>query len=147
MTVEPKTAAASTTYQGQTYWFCSPHCLARFQADPARYADGNRGGGGGGGHGPHRLAMAAHGAADAVASSTTLPAAVQERAREHAKDPICGMMVDKATALKGERGGRVYYFCSVGCQRTFESPEAELKSMRTRVAVALTGVLALAIPC
>src|SRR5512145_359049 len=62
-----------------------------------------------------------------------------------AKDPTCGMMVDKATALKSERGGRSYYFCSPACQRTFEAPEAELKSMRTRVAIALTGVLALAI--
>ena len=65
--------------------------------------------------------------------------------KDLAKDPICGMMVDKATALKSERGGRSYYFCSIGCQRTFESPEAELKSMRTRVTIALTGVLALAI--
>lgn len=62
-----------------------------------------------------------------------------------AKDPTCGMMVDKASALKSERGGRMYYFCSPACQRTFEAPEAELKSMRTRVAIALTGVLALAI--
>jgi len=62
-----------------------------------------------------------------------------------AKDPICGMMVDKATALTSERGGRKYYFCSQTCLRTFEDPERELKSMRTRVAIALTGVLALAI--
>ena len=62
-----------------------------------------------------------------------------------AKDPICGMLVDKTTALHTERGGRSYYFCSAGCQRTFESPEQELKSMRTRVAIAMTGVLALAI--
>ena len=47
--------------------------------------------------------------------------------------------------MHSERGGRTYYFCSPGCQRTFEQPEAELKSMRTRVAIALTGVLALAI--
>jgi len=65
--------------------------------------------------------------------------------KELAKDPICGMMVDKATSLKSERGGRAYYFFSVGCQRTFESPEQELKSMRTRVTIALSGVLALAI--
>ncbi|HLF76670.1 MAG TPA: heavy metal translocating P-type ATPase [Dehalococcoidia bacterium] len=65
--------------------------------------------------------------------------------REMAKDPICGMVIDKATALKVERAGRSYYFCSVNCQRTFESPEAELKSMRKRVTVALTGVLLLAI--
>ena len=66
-------------------------------------------------------------------------------ARELVKDPICGMMVDKATALTSQRGGRTYYFCSAQCQRTFEDPERELKSMRTRVTIALTGVLALAL--
>jgi len=64
---------------------------------------------------------------------------------ERAKDPICGMMVDKATALTSERGARTYYFCSPGCKQTFEDPERELKSMKTRVTIALTGVLALAI--
>jgi Cu+-exporting ATPase len=62
-----------------------------------------------------------------------------------AKDPICGMTVDKATALISERGGRSYYFCSPACKRTFDDPERELRSMRTRVTIALTGVLALAI--
>ncbi|MFP5469052.1 MAG: heavy metal translocating P-type ATPase [Alphaproteobacteria bacterium] len=66
-----------------------------------------------------------------------------------AKDPVCGMMVKKAGALAArltsERGARIYYFCSSGCKSTFEDPERELKSMRTRVTVALTGVLALAI--
>ncbi|WP_432669387.1 heavy metal translocating P-type ATPase [Pseudomonas umsongensis] len=62
-----------------------------------------------------------------------------------AKDPICGMMVDKTTALSRERGGRSYYFCSDTCLRTFESPENELKAMKTRVTIALTGVLALAL--
>ncbi|WP_447954036.1 heavy metal translocating P-type ATPase [Sphingopyxis chilensis] len=66
-------------------------------------------------------------------------------ATERAKDPICGMMVDKATALTSVRGGRTYYFCSPGCKQTFEDPERELKSMRTRVTIALTGVLALAV--
>ena len=60
-------------------------------------------------------------------------------------DPVCGMTVDKATALRTDRGGRSFSFCGVGCQRTFESPEAELRSMRRRVTIALTGVLALAI--
>ncbi|MCK9994345.1 MAG: P-type Cu+ transporter, partial [Alphaproteobacteria bacterium] len=66
-----------------------------------------------------------------------------------AKDPICGMMVKKAGALAArltsERGARTYYFCSSGCKSTFEDPERELKSMRTRVTIALTGVLALAV--
>ena len=62
-----------------------------------------------------------------------------------AKDPICGMVIDKSTALKLERNGRAYYFCSPNCLRTFESPEQELKAMRTRVSIALTAVLLLAI--
>ncbi|WP_199341917.1 heavy metal translocating P-type ATPase [Nostoc punctiforme] len=62
-----------------------------------------------------------------------------------AKDPICGMTVPKATSLRTERGGRAYYFCSQTCLNTFLDPERELKSMRTRVTVAMTGVLLLAI--
>ena len=62
-----------------------------------------------------------------------------------AKDPICGMVVDKATALHFDRNGRTYYFCSPNCLRTFESPEQELKAMRTRVSIAMTAVLVLAI--
>ncbi|MBD2597473.1 heavy metal translocating P-type ATPase [Nostoc spongiaeforme FACHB-130] len=62
-----------------------------------------------------------------------------------AKDPICGMTVPKATSLRTERGGRNYYFCSQTCLNTFLDPERELKSMRTRVTVAMTGVLLLAI--
>lgn len=37
MAVDPATAAASGTYNGHTYYFCCPHCLQRFQADPERY--------------------------------------------------------------------------------------------------------------
>ncbi|MCI0460243.1 MAG: heavy metal translocating P-type ATPase [Gemmataceae bacterium] len=37
MTVDPATARASSTHEGQTYYFCCPGCKARFEADPARY--------------------------------------------------------------------------------------------------------------
>src|SRR4051812_8485098 len=37
MTVEPATADGSHTYAGQTYYFCSRHCVDAFAADPARY--------------------------------------------------------------------------------------------------------------
>ncbi|MBP3960562.1 heavy metal translocating P-type ATPase [Gemmata sp. G18] len=37
MTVYPPTAAGSTTHAGTTYHFCSRHCLAKFEADPARF--------------------------------------------------------------------------------------------------------------
>lgn len=63
---------------------------------------------------------------------------------DKARDPVCGMVLDKAGALSSEVGGRTYYFCSTGCQRTFESPEAELHSLKRRVSIAMAGVLVLA---
>jgi Cu+-exporting ATPase len=64
---------------------------------------------------------------------------------EMAKDPICGMVVPKDRSIKRVVGGREYYFCSETCVKTFEAPEAELKDMKRRVTIALTGVLALAV--
>jgi len=68
-----------------------------------------------------------------------------EMAEGTARDPICGMVVEKDKALKREVSGRTYYFCSDGCLRTFEAPEEELRSLKRRVSIALTGVLILAI--
>ena len=62
-----------------------------------------------------------------------------------AKDPVCGMMVDVMSALRSDVGGRAYYFCSSGCQRSFEAPDEELHRLKRRVALAMTGVLVLAI--
>lgn len=55
------------------------------------------------------------------------------------------MLVDTATALSSEIGGRRFFFCSPGCQRTFTAPDEELRQLRRRVAVALTGVVILAV--
>ncbi len=62
-----------------------------------------------------------------------------------AKDPICGMVVPKATALTAQRAGRAYFFCSQGCRNSFLAPQQQLQRMRLRMAVALGGVLALAV--
>jgi P-type Cu+ transporter len=62
-----------------------------------------------------------------------------------AKDPICGMVVPKATALSLERSGRSYYFCSQSCLQTFRNPDRELRVMRRRVGFVIGGVLALAL--
>ena len=137
MSVDEKSAAGKQAHQGTTYYFCSNACLNKFKANPAAYVPAAAG------IIPMKTAVGqshvhAPGMA-AVAPPKT------KSAKDMAKDPICGMVVEKSKALKTERAGRAYYFCSAGCQRTFESPEQELKSMRTRVAIALTGVLALAI--
>jgi len=61
-----------------------------------------------------------------------------------ATDPVCGMRVSKANSIKKQFDGRIHYFCSEECVRKFESPEEELKSMKRRVMIALSGVLLLA---
>ena len=141
MSVQADQTAARMEYGGKLYLFCSAHCLQKFKEAPERYA--------GTAAAPVAAAPAAapappppeHG----MPMQTALRRSTPGNEQGQAKDPICGMVVDKASALRTERGGRSYYFCSSGCQRTFESPEQELKSMRMRVTIALTGVLALAI--
>jgi Cu+-exporting ATPase len=37
MEVDPATAAATSEYQGQTYYFCAVGCKNRFDKDPQSY--------------------------------------------------------------------------------------------------------------
>ena len=37
MEVEPGNAAGKHVYNGQTYFFCSHHCLAKFKEDPEKF--------------------------------------------------------------------------------------------------------------
>jgi Cu+-exporting ATPase len=94
MSVDPASARASTVYNGQTYYFCCPSCLRRFQQDPERYLQG-----GSAGH----------------AHPPPAPAAAQV-------DPVCGMTVDPATAAGSlEHDGRRYFFCSTHCLARFQA--------------------------
>lgn len=142
MRVQADKAVARLELDGKLYLFCSTHCQHQFEIDPKKYIDS---------------AAATTPVPDATGLLSTalapaapdhgmpMQAALRRGLQGQAKDPICGMVVNKATALRSDRSGRSYYFCSAGCQRTFDSPEQEMKSMRMRVTIALTGVLALAI--
>lgn len=44
------------------------------------------------------------------------------------KDPICGMTVDKASALHAERDGKTFYFCSENCRKKFLSTSDSKKT-------------------
>jgi Cu+-exporting ATPase len=61
------------------------------------------------------------------------------------KDPVCGMMVDTDKAISAVVDGKTYYFCMESCLATFKDPEGELKRMKKRVKVALSGALFFAI--
>lgn len=38
MTIDSNSAAGSSSYQGQAYYFCSKQCKTQFDANPAQYA-------------------------------------------------------------------------------------------------------------
>jgi Cu+-exporting ATPase len=123
MVIEDKDAVATSTYKGITYYFCSKPCKEDFDNNPESFLIEK----------------------PDMPEAKDLLAATSTAIGEMAKDPVCGMVIPKDRSIKREVGGRIYYFCSEGCVKTFESPEAELKSMKRRVTIALTGVLALAV--
>jgi YHS domain-containing protein len=41
--------------------------------------------------------------------------------RRGAHDPVCGMTVDRGTALSADHRGRRYFFCGPGCRAKFEA--------------------------
>ena len=49
MKVDPATAKASV-YAGRTYYFCSPACRDKFEAEPAKYPESNFAAAADGGH-------------------------------------------------------------------------------------------------
>lgn len=57
-------------------------------------------------------------------------------------DPVCGMTVDKRTAIKREIGGKTYYFCRQECADTFQKSveEAGLKSIEEKAKVIMKGM-------
>ena len=44
------------------------------------------------------------------------------------KDPICGMTVDKTTAIHADHDGATFYFCSEHCRQKFLANPADAKS-------------------
>jgi len=42
-------------------------------------------------------------------------------------DPICGMMLDETSAIRAERDGQTFYFCSDQCRQKFLSTPATAK--------------------
>ena len=47
------------------------------------------------------------------------------RAAEEIFDPVCGLEVDSESAERVEHAGRVYFFCSEGCRKEFETTPKE----------------------
>ncbi len=50
-----------------------------------------------------------------------------------ARDPVCSMEVDeKRAAATSTHKGKTYYFCAVGCKKTFDAnPEKYLSKIKS----------------
>ncbi len=131
MTVDPATATASAEYEGRTYYFCCGGCREKFLAEPARFVAADpQGAAPASGRVAHSHAGGGHN------HGATTPVAA-------AKDPVCGMSVDPATAKhKADHAGAAYYFCSARCREKFVAdPVKYLAPQPAKPAEAAPGVV------
>ena len=106
MKVDPATARWKSEHQGRTIFFCNPSCKAKFDANPEQYAA--------------KLDEETAGAA--LHPSGLRPAQDDTAPRQLAKDPVCGMSVDPATAKwKSEYRGQTIFFCNPSCKAKFDA--------------------------
>ena len=109
MTVEPETAAGHVEHEGETYSFCSLHCLDRFRAAPAHYVTKDVSVGAG-------VRKTGRRSLPMMQSMPEQPATGGER------DPVCGMTVQPATAAGSHSHEQhTYYFCCQGCLAKFRA--------------------------
>jgi Cu+-exporting ATPase len=106
MTVDPATAAGSATHGGQTYHFCSEHCLHRFRADPARFT---------GGAAPKSAAVA-----PPAGTVYTCPMHPEIRQDHPGPCPKCGMALEPAVAQAP--AAKVEYVCPMHPEVVRDAP-------------------------
>jgi len=93
MTVDSIQARGKAQYRGESFLFCSPDCMQKFMAAPAKYVEAGK-----------------------STPAAPAPAALKKLAR----DPVCGMAVDPAKAVSSaEFDGQLFHFCSRGCAEKF----------------------------
>jgi len=83
MRVDPNHAAGKSTYQAETYYFCSPGCKAKFEDHPKRFLH------------PGRVPEPMH--AEAAAVEYTCPMHPEVRQMGPGSCPKCGMALEPAT--------------------------------------------------
>jgi Cu+-exporting ATPase len=104
MTVNPDSAAGSDEYQGQTYYFCSTHCLHKFRADPEKFLSK-----------PTALKPTLP-----VAQSYTCPMHPEVREDKSGSCPKCGMALEPVTVAAPQQ--KIEYTCPMHPQIVRDKP-------------------------
>ena len=98
-----KAAGFQSTFENQTYYFCSEECKQHFEKNPGRYAG--------------KPGQAAEAAGNMASDKAHVEAPTT-------KDPVCGQEVDKVQAKAGglasDYQGKTYYFCRYDCNKQFD---------------------------
>ena len=102
MTVDPASAAGSTTYEGKTYYFCSTHCLNKFKQDPQKYLAPSV-------SRPIGIRREVKEPASTSADDYTCPMHPEVRASAHSSCPKCGMALEPIAPM--QFGEKVEYTC------------------------------------
>jgi len=120
MEVDPAKASGSSSYGGETFYFCSANCKKRFDAAPGSFIDT------GGQTGPSSDSSSS--ASSVRQANKPDPVRPNETPEETSVDPVCHMTVvkSKAKGVSGYKGNK-YYFCNPNCKTKFDlDPEKYL---------------------
>ena len=98
MQVRTIDAPATSTHAGRAFYFCSDHCREKFDANPNSFADSS------------------------TASSSSSSGDHATTDSPSARDPVCGMSVDPASAAAHRvHEGVDVWFCATGCAERFDA--------------------------
>jgi len=89
MTIDPSRAAGTSTFRGETYFFCSPRCKEKFDAEPEKYLQ------------PSARTSSAPAPTPATKIEWTCPMHPEIVRDEPGNCPICGMALEPRT-ITGE---------------------------------------------
>ncbi len=121
MTVDKKTAI-SKIILGKTYYFCMQKCVDEFEKAAGE--------------------LGLEGAELKFMPSKGHMGHQTGDEEDTAVDPVCGMTMDKKTAIKEVIGGKTYYFCMQSCADTFRKQveEAGLKTIEDKAKVIMKSM-------
>jgi len=113
MSVNPASAKAKVDHAGKTYYFCCTGCATKFEAAPEQYLKPK----------PHSLVTLGSAAQHSQAAPSAGRVGIgPAKSADLARDPVCGMNVNPATArFKTDHAGKTYYFCSASCVEKFRA--------------------------
>jgi Cu+-exporting ATPase len=98
MSVNPKTAAASLEYRGETHYFCGKSCFVKFQASPEKYLAP-----------PPQTAPAVPQSGTGIDDLYTCPMHADIRQKGPGSCPKCGMALEPATFVAAPT--KIEYTC------------------------------------